>query len=286
MNKLIASIFFAVVMVSVCLADGIEAEFEVKNLEKTEPPLIQKFYISGDRISMQAASGESKGTVIYRGDKQLMWIMDNQNRQYTEMTKETMEQMGQTVNSAMDQMKAQMANMPPEQRAMMEKLMKGQMDQIQGASQGASGSASAQTVPLIFKKTGVEKTVNGYACEKYDVFRGREKLREMWVTEWKNMKDFNEAMTAFNSMEKFFSGMMERLKNTPFAKSMDIPYSHTAELNGFPVMITELKNGVPVMEATLKSATKKSLPDSYFSPPADYKANKSLFPSGAGNKTK
>lgn len=268
MFKTIAAISFAFAMTSLCLASSLEAEFEIKNLEKNAAPFTQKFFISGEKIAMQTRSGENNGTAIFRGDKGLLWIIDNQNKQYTEMTKESMAQMGKTLNSVMDQMKAQMANMPPEQRAMMENLMKGQMSQMQGTTE--------KTDPLSFKKTGVRKTINGYPCEKYDVFRGTEKLREMWVTEWKNMNDFKEAMTAFDSMGKFFATMMESLKGSPFLNTMDIPYSHTTELNGFPVMSTELKNGVPVMEATLKQVTKKPIPESDFNPPAGYKINTSL----------
>jgi hypothetical protein len=273
MTRIIAAISIAFITAATSLADGIEAEFEMKNLEKGEAPLIQKFRIAGDRIAMQTGSGGTTGNVIFRGDKSLVWIVDNQNRQYIEMTRETMEKIGRTMSSVMDQVKARMASMPPEQRAMMEKMMADQM----GQASGGSGGALDAVPPLSFKKTGIQKTINGYSCEKYDVFRGQEKLRELWITEWKNMKDFSEAMTAFNSMGKFFSTMMESLKDNPFVKTMDTPYSHTAELNGFPVMSTEVKNGVPVMVTTLKKVTRMALPESDFVPPADYKANTSIF---------
>lgn len=261
----------AAVFSSSSLADGIVADFEMKNLASREPPVVQNFFISGNMITMHLGSSEGKGTVIYRGDKSLMWIIDDRKKEYSEMTKETMEEMGRNVSSAMDQMKAQMATMPPEQRAMIEKMMKGQMEQLQASSAGA------KTVPLAFKKTGARKTINGYACEKYDVSRGGETLREMWITDWKNMRDFQETSTAFESMGNFFKGMMDALKDSPFAQSMDNPYSHTVELNGFPVMTTELKNGVPVMEITMKSMRKTNLTDEVFLPPKGYKANTSML---------
>ena len=44
-----------------------------------------------------------------------------------------MKQMGQQMSAAMAQMQAAMKNMPPEQRAMMEKMMKGKMPQAAAA---------------------------------------------------------------------------------------------------------------------------------------------------------
>jgi hypothetical protein len=269
MIKTTVAVVFAAAVISTSYADDIEADFEIRNLEKNDAPFAQKFFISGDKINMQFFSNDKQGSMIFRGDKSLLWVMNLQKKEYLEINKETIVQLGQSVDLAMAQLKARMSALSPEQRAMVEKMMNGQLDQLQ------AGPGKANL--LSFKKTGVKKTINGYACEQYDVFSGTDKIREMWITGWKNMDDFKDAMTAFDAMEKFFKTMLESLKNSPLANLIDNPYSYTTELNGFPIVSTEIKNNVPVTETVLKSVQRKTLTNDIFVPPADFKANTTMF---------
>lgn len=252
---------------SFCLAGGVELTFETKDMRKKDTAWTQKMYVSGQKVAMQISSGQSRAaTMIFRGDKELAWSVNHEQKEYIEMTKESMDELGQTMNSAMAQMKEQMANMPPEQRAMMEKMLQGQLG-------GAQGAPPAESRAVTYKKTGEKKTVSGYPCVKYDVLRGKEKVREMWVAPWNGLKDLKETSAAFEAMGKFFQKILESFKDNPFYKSMDNPYSGTSELQGFPVVSTEIDNGVPTHEMTLKRIVKTTVSENLFTVPAGYKKN-------------
>lgn len=259
--------FFLVFTVSgfimVCWA-GLLVNLETKNLKEKKPLQTLKMYISGKKINMDIISEEHKGTTIFRGDKELFWAIDHEKKEYTEITREMMEQMGQSMGDAFKQMEEQMANMPPEQRAMMEQMMKGQMQMM---SQAASE-------PTTLKKTGEKKKISGYSCTKYEVLRGTEKVREMWMMDWNNIKDGKEALEAFEAMSRFFKSLIETCKDTPFAQMLDNPYSKANKLNGFPVLTVEIDGGVATYETVFKSIQKKSIPKDKFSPPKGYKLNK------------
>ena len=243
---------------------GLLVNLETKNLKEKKQVQTMKMYISGKNINMDIIAEEHKGTTIFRGDKELFWAIDHEKKEYTEITKEMMEKMGQSMGNAMKQMEEQMANMPPEQRAMMEQMMKGQMQMM---SQAASE-------PTTLKKTSEKKKISGYSCTKYELLRGTEKVREMWMTDWKNIKDGKEALEAFEAMSRFFKSLIEAYKDSPFARMMDNPYSHANELNGFPVLIVEINGGVATYETLFKSFQKKSIPKDSFNPPKGYKLNK------------
>ena len=62
-----------------------------------------------------------------------MVMLDKAKNKYQEIDEQTMDQMAHQMSGAMAQMDAAMKNMPPEQRAMMEKMMKGKMPQAAAA---------------------------------------------------------------------------------------------------------------------------------------------------------
>ena len=67
-----------------------------------------------------------------------------------------MKQLAQQMSGMMAQMQAAMKNMTPEQRAMMEKMMKGKMPQA---------AAAAPKTVYTAKGSG---SVNGFSCTKYE----------------------------------------------------------------------------------------------------------------------
>lgn len=74
--------------------------------------------------------------LIYRGDKQTIWVIKDSDKSYMEMTKASIDAMGQKLDGAMAQMKAELEKMPPEQRKMMEEMMA-----KQGVAMGGGGAA-------------------------------------------------------------------------------------------------------------------------------------------------
>lgn len=242
---------------------GLLVNLETKNLGDKKSVQTMKMYISGKNINMDILSREYTGTTIFRGDKELFWSIDHDKKEYTEINKEMMEQMGRSMGDAFKQMEEQMANMPPEQRAMLEQVMKGQMQMMdQGASE-----------PVTLKKTNEKKKISGYHCTKYEVLRGTEKVREIWMTDWKNIKDGNEALEAFEAMGTFFKSLIESYKDSPLIQMLDNPYSHANKMNGFPVLTVEIDEGEATYETLFKNIEKKSISKDRFNPPKGYRLN-------------
>lgn len=243
---------------------GMILNFESKNLKSESPVQKGVMYILGKKITMKMGVADERGYTIFRGDKELIWAVDDGKREYTEIDKTMLKKMGQVMGNAMQAMEAQLANVPPEQRAMIEEMMKKQMQQTPGS----------QKQPLTFKKTNQKKQIEGYPCSKFEVYREKEKIREMWITKWDKFKNSKETVEAFKAMSNFFTSLMEAMKSNPFFHSLDNPYSHNEKLNGFPILVTEYDDGKPSLETTYKTSEKKNMPANLFEPPKGYKLNK------------
>ncbi|HLP40201.1 MAG TPA: hypothetical protein VK465_01730, partial [Fibrobacteria bacterium] len=142
---------------------GMVVSGEVKYLDGSASPFSWTLSSEKDRVRIQ--SSNAQGTLlIYRGDKGLLWIVNEKEKTYSEMTRQDIENMAKKMNDAMKQMHEQMASLPPDQRAMMEKMM-GSMPGMKGPKQ------------IRFKKIGAGK-VGAWACDKHEVLGDGKKMLE------------------------------------------------------------------------------------------------------------
>ncbi|MGR3219421.1 MAG: hypothetical protein ACUZ8H_06325, partial [Candidatus Anammoxibacter sp.] len=140
------------------------------------------FSIKGDNLRMDFyQNGENpENSMIYRGGRNEIVTLDHSNKSYFVMDKKTMASMAGQMNQAMSQLEEAFKDMDPAQRAMMEKMMKGKMPTMNKASNNE---------PVLKRSGSVE--VNGYACEKVDVYNDGEKVQQFCVTKWDNIKGGN-----------------------------------------------------------------------------------------------
>ena len=147
---------------------GVTLEGEHKTLDGSQLPFTYTVSIDKDKVKM-VSSSSADNAFIYRADKGLFWMVDSKAKTYTEMTKKDIESMANTMDAAMKKMHEQMASMPPEQRAMMEKMMK---ENMPAQSKGKT----------TYKKTGSGK-VGSWACDKYESYQDGVKKAEMCVVD-------------------------------------------------------------------------------------------------------
>ena len=109
-------------------------------------------------------------TVVFDGTKQVLWLINDGRKSYSEMTKADVDRMGGQLNDAMAKMQEQLKSLPPEQRAQIEAMMKGR-----GMPGMAGGAAAPKTE---YRKTGTDK-VGAWTCDKYEGTRGGQKVTEL-----------------------------------------------------------------------------------------------------------
>ncbi len=111
--------------------------------------------LDANRLRVDSDDGRSV-MFLTDGGRNRMVMLDKNKNTYEEIDEQTMQQMGQQMSAAMAQMQAAMKNMTPDQRAMMEKMMKGKMPQ-----------AAAAPPKTVYTAKG-SGSVNGFSCNKYE----------------------------------------------------------------------------------------------------------------------
>ncbi|MEM7350649.1 MAG: hypothetical protein AAF657_07570 [Acidobacteriota bacterium] len=255
---------------------GVVYEIETTDHEQS-PPKVESIEMAAEgrhlKMGIGGGSQNTKGDMIFRGDRREVVVVDHDQKSYMVMDREQMQAIAGQVNSALSQMQEALKNVPADQRAIVEKMMKERMPQ-QPQSQAPRRPASE------LKKTSERATHNGYPCIKYEVHQNGKKLRELWVTDWKNVEGSSEVAQTFEDMADFFREMMDSFSSLagaagggplPFG-SGDNFFEHIKDLDGFPVVTKEFaEDGSLEGEGALRSARRQTIDPDAFEPPSGYK---------------
>jgi hypothetical protein len=236
---------------------------ETTDLTKKDAPTeIGRISIDGKKMAMRGKDAEEVPQMIFRGDRSVLYAINPQRKEYLEVDKTTFDQMGGQMDEMMKQMEAKLADMPPQQRAMVERMMRRQMPDPTLAEQPMGK-------PIV-KRTEERKEIAGYPCRLYEIHVDDQKVREIWVTTWTNVDQGREAFGIFSELEDFFEGLMDAMKNSPFAGALQNPFDQVSKIDGFPVLTREFKDGKATRESLFKSVTTVELAPTAFEPPKDY----------------
>lgn len=215
--------------------------------------------VSIDGRKMRVDQVERGSSFIFRGDQERLMDIDHSRKTYRFIDKQTMQGAGDQMSQMMKQMEEQLANMPPEQRQMVERMMKGKMGQ-----QAPQMQAPQETE---VKRTGSRETIHGYPCVKYEVWRGGQKVREIWATDWRKAGVKKGTLDVFKDMARFQREMFASMKG---AGSQRGGFSEFEKIDGFPILTRDYENSKVRSETLFKSAKEKKMDAAIFDPPKGY----------------
>lgn len=216
------------------------------------------------RMDFYENGTELEGSMVFRGDKNEIIMINHDDKSYMIMDEATMKSLASQIEQAMSQMEAAMKDLPPDQREKMKEMMKQKMP----------GAGGGPYVEPVFKKAG-EGKVNGVSCAKYDVYKGDEKVRQHCVADWNSIEGGQEMMTVMLRMADFMDQMAKSFSKAgsivgdqmQFEKSV---FNQLRQLNGFPVETIEFDDGKAEAESTFQSSEKTTVDASDMEPPAGY----------------
>ncbi|MDH3416829.1 MAG: DUF4412 domain-containing protein [Gammaproteobacteria bacterium] len=259
MRKLVATSISTLLLLSPLAYAGVVMDLVTMDASGQETER-SRIYAQSGKIRMEQSDGsETAATMIFLGNEFL--YIDQREKSYVVMDEAMLDEVSAKMNEVMKEMQAQLANMPPEQRAMMEQMMKGQM---QGMSAQQAPSSSA---PRVEAMGGGEW--KSYKCRQYAVFEGAEKVQDICAAELDEVDGADEVIETFRNMAAYITKMTESM---PMRSDDRInPGELMDEIDGFPVHTIDYKNGVVARETSLDSVTEKDLDEGMFAVPEGYR---------------
>ncbi|NIL94245.1 MAG: DUF4412 domain-containing protein [Woeseiaceae bacterium] len=250
-----------VFVISAAADAGVALDMVSRDMDGKETERSQIYAQDGFlRLDSDGGPFASDVSLIFDGTRFL--VMDHGEETYIIMDEAMLMEISNKMNEAMAQMEAQLATLPPEQRAMAEQMMKSQM--------GGMVRSQEPPAPPRVEKTGSGE-LNGRACTKFDVFEGDIKIQEICSAPLSQVNGAAEMMETYQGMAKFVKRLSESLPGPLGASFNDHPGMVAELIGGFPVRSVEYRMGQPVTEVTMESIKEEALNPGIFEVPEGYR---------------
>ncbi|MEM8946226.1 MAG: DUF4412 domain-containing protein [Planctomycetota bacterium] len=245
---------------------GLEFSIETRDFDYS-PPRVEQSKILAEGISLKMESNDGQSglpdTVIYRGDRREMMVVDHQRRSYMVIDKQFAANMMRQLQQMSGQMQGMIDSIPADQRAMIQQMTQ---------NQPQTGGQFARP-QIDVRRVGTRAQVYGYPCTLYSVSRDGRKVRDVWVTNWNNIQGSRNLTTTFESMSQFTE---ELLSAFPVQAQQQAPMQDNAlatisKMGGFPVASREYRiDGTVASESALRGATYRQIGLTELQPPTGY----------------
>ncbi len=238
------------------LAAGVIISTTQTSASKPNDKAINKTYVDSDRLRIETQGLGAMQIVIFRQDKGLFWMIDQKTSTYMEVTKQDLLKMKAKMGEAKTMMDEQMKNLPPEQRQMMEKMMKGRMPVTQAA-----------TATTTYKKVASGQKVNQWVCAKYEGHRENKKVKEVWTTDWKSFGLTPEAFNVMKDISEFFEGFTKDM-GASYDKIGSEEWEKEKGYSGIPVKTLSFTDGQLRTTSEVTEVRRENLSASLFELPS------------------
>ena len=227
-------------------------------------------YIDAGKLRIESANpGGEDFVMIFDQARETVWMIQPGDGTYIEMTAAGIQKMKQSMDQAMGQMaeamqkmQAELANMPPEQRAMVEQMMRGRMPQSQ--------SPPEQKVTVEVKSRG--ERVGPYTCTLYEVLTDGQRTSEVWVAPLDQAQLQQAEYETFRAMAEFYEPLS---RNNPESKW---GVAGSLQMDGFPVRWVDYEGQRVVSEWEMVEAERRSLEGSLFTLPPGLQKTDMMMP--------
>jgi hypothetical protein len=192
--------------------------------------------------------------IIFRQDKQVMWLINKDKGTYSEITREDLKEMKAKIDEGMKMMQEQMKNMPADQRKMMEEMIAKQMP-----------GQMMQQERTKFKKTGSDASFKTWRCDKYAGYKGDVQSAEV-LTITPSQAGFNkDDFKIMNSFADFFAPL--GLDVNEFLMINSDESRSEGQFDGIPVKYINMENGKVKDTFELDKIESRNNPESLFDLP-------------------
>jgi hypothetical protein len=244
----------SLVMFAGSLQAGTVLEIVNRDLANTtESPA--KTYAQAGKMRIETG-GAQDSFAIFRDET--IYTFDPKQKTYVAMDRATIKRLADQLNPALKMLQEQMANMSPEQRAQMEKML------------GTKLPGSKEPVEEVRKTT---RTGNfaGHACTYSEILQDGVLQTEACIVPSANMKGSKELYDAAIKVSALMKDMVDSV-DLPMLKQMaNRQMENFDKLGGMPVLTRTFDAGKPVHEALVKAIRNEALAESLFEIPAGYK---------------
>lgn len=245
---------------------GVIFRVETEDLKAGGQVEITEMKVDGNRMRTDSG-GKDSVTMIFLGDTDEMYVIDHKEKTYMVMDRETVERLGNQMSEAMKQMEEALKDVPPAQREMMERMMKGKMKGMPTSEPRSDSQV---------RSLGQSDSVNGVGCDWKEVSRDEVVELKACVCNWTDIPGGDEIRRVSLEMKDFASALVDAFgsfgDSGGLASSLgENPMSVMEKTGGFPLITENFQEGNLTRRSRFQSVEEVAISDDEFMPPSGYK---------------
>lgn len=251
------------------LAATVEAGtvLEITNRDLTNKNETQaKTYAQDGKLRIETG-GAQDSFAIFRDDT--IYTFDPKQKTYVALDRATIKKLADQLNPALKMLQEQMANMPPEQRAQMERML-------------GTSLSTTPAPPEEIRKTSRTGSAAGYSCTYAEVWQGGVKQSEACVVPEAKLQGSKELYDAGVKVSALLKDMIDSIDLGMLKQMSSRQMENFEKLGGIPVVTRTFDNGSAVHEAIVTKISNEKVANSLFDIPAGYKQQQMPSVGGVG----
>lgn len=258
----ILCVAFAVLLAQGAAA-GTRIETETRRLGVENPRVDRSVVrVEGNRMCLDPDSGQR--SVIYRGDRDLAWLLNHREHSYLQVDRATTAAIARGRERANEVLREGIAGLSPQRRAAMERLL-----------DSALGPVSAPPAVTV-RATGRRDSIQRIACEEFELFRGKERFAQVCVADYGAAGLSPGTRKAVRELAVFLREAVTALAPKEFRQLGLDALDSFEQIEGFPLRVRAAVNGGPMSETLVTKIAEESIDPRTFDLPAGYRADLSL----------
>lgn len=230
---------------------------ESRDLRQSDPkPKHSVLWLDGGLLRLET---DGENTVIYRGDRDLAWLIDHRDKSYRAIDRETTESVAQGVGQANTAARRYLEMLPPTQREAAERLL----DQTLG-----SPTVVSQDIEL--HATGAVESIAGVSCAIYEIRRAGGRRAEVCRASFEAASIDAATREALRALTRTLRSVLPSLAPEAFRQDGVDAVHAFDELDGVPLRVRLFEKGVPVWETHVADVVRRAAPATAFELPDGY----------------
>ena len=251
---------------------GVAIKIKEKMVDYEGAESTAHIFLDQNFAKIETQTDKVKSVIIYDKVKEIVYMIDLRDNTVMTLTKEQARQVGTQVSDQMAQaqkmMEEQLKTMPPEQRKLVEDMMKKQMS----GKMPAAMAQMEETTSIEYKKVASKVKIGQWYTDHYIGTEGGEKVEEVWTTSPELLGIKQQDIQIMHDLSKFMQEIVGE-----FGKGMNTQIEGVLgdeKYEGVPVKKLSYDGDEASSETLVEEVVKQDFAKGFFDVPKNLKPKK------------
>lgn len=237
--------------------------------EPGEPPRTGRALLDGRRLRIDTREGER--SIVYRGDRGLVWLIDHAKARYVEIDRPTPEMVAGEARRRLEEL-------PPDERAAARQAL----EDAKAAGDPAAGGAADGLRGLALRETGESDRVEGIPCRELAVLREGARIAELCRADYAEAGVSPESFAAVREVQALLRDSAAALLAGESGDPGLAALASFGDLEGVPLRVRVFEQGEPTSETRVTGIESRPLDAADFEIPEGYRPRVTIRIRGEG----